>query len=421
MTSMVVLVNAVQGVLGDAGDHFGLPQALLKSFNPDYQLNRQTGANLVDLTQPEQYLNVDPTNRTEDDLMATLRAEQHQRDEIPYENKLVTGWSNKTGPLTHVTVISQNTTPSWNTTAGSEKSDYELAIELGARMKEADINALPLELPAADDYSRIRVPTYRAGIAAIPLAGHVEGLDGREIYLHFVSRMRKHKYKDFVNSRYFSPRTKSGGKKKKKTSVPVPELDDFDSDNDMSSSSSNQAEIVDTEDDDDVPLTKKEKALLATLEADFPPTQFEHVSDVEDDHNLVDLTLKMDHKVPDDFRLNNKLIWKLKGTPPFTCPLGRTNCNKGNYYTQEGAMQGHLISALTILRGSRSAGTSTTSSWTFSAWTLRAMPGSQASSSRPVDFRMGCHLRRLSACRCASTLEHPRQAPSQGLPAAITR
>ncbi|KAK3652606.1 hypothetical protein LTR56_001970 [Elasticomyces elasticus] len=75
MTSMVVLVNAVQGVLGDAGDHFGLPQALLKSFNPDYQLNRQTGANLVDLTQPEQYLNVDPTNRTEDDLMATLRAE----------------------------------------------------------------------------------------------------------------------------------------------------------------------------------------------------------------------------------------------------------------------------------------------------------------------------------------------------------
>ncbi|KAK4957612.1 hypothetical protein LTR10_005579 [Elasticomyces elasticus] len=101
-------------------------------------------------------------------------------------------------------------------------------------------------------------------------------------------------------------------------------------------------DVDNTEDDDDVPLTNKEKALLATLEADVPATQFEDVSDVEDDHHLVDLTSKVDHEVPDGFRLNTKLIWKLRGAPPSTCPSGRTNCNKGKHYTQKGAMQGHL-------------------------------------------------------------------------------
>ncbi|KAK4902103.1 hypothetical protein LTR27_001005 [Elasticomyces elasticus] len=337
---------------------------------------------------------------------------QHQRDEIPYENKLVTGWSNKTGPFTHVTAISQNTTPSWNTTPRSEKSDYELAIELEARMKEAEINALPLELPAADDDSRMRVPTYRAGIAAIPLAGPVEGLDGRGIYRRFVSRMKKHKYKDFVNSRYFSPRTKSGSKKKK-TSVPVLELDDFDSDNDMSSSSK-QAETVDTEDNDDVPLTGEEKALLATLEADIPPTPSEDVSDVEDNHHLVDLTLKVDHEVPDGFRLNIKLIWKLKGTPPFTCPLGRSNCNKGNHYKQKGAMQGHLCTYYTTWFKKRVDIRNKFMDlfgvdFASYAWKSRPLPLDQLISGGDVFRHATPGDSQLAG---ASTLEHPRQVPS---------
>ncbi|KAK4900346.1 hypothetical protein LTR27_002571 [Elasticomyces elasticus] len=97
--------------------------------------------------------------------------------DLPFEQELVDSWSSKRGPLTHSTAAPLN-----NGSGGL--NSLQLAQQQQALFELAHSQAPSLTVPLAG--SRIPIPTYREGIAAILHIAGGDGLTADEIYSRFV-------------------------------------------------------------------------------------------------------------------------------------------------------------------------------------------------------------------------------------------